>query len=92
MASELTYGTEEIYCGNLARGLRRRNMAQVRRSLAGFVSLGGRGGGEGREGGRERREGGKVALRCALVALLRFPLSVKGNSFRLLLSTQRATA
>lgn len=34
MASDLTYGTEEIYCGNLARGLRRRNMAQVRRQNA----------------------------------------------------------
>ena len=29
VASDLTYGSEEVYCGNLARGLRRRNVTQM---------------------------------------------------------------
>ena len=29
VSSDLTYGAEEVYCGNLARGLRRRNVTQA---------------------------------------------------------------
>ena len=29
VASDLTYGADEVYCGNLARGLRRRNVSQA---------------------------------------------------------------
>ncbi|KAJ1479301.1 hypothetical protein T484DRAFT_2882087 [Baffinella frigidus] len=39
-ASDLTYGTEEIYCGNLARGLRKRNVSQANEKFLGMEARG----------------------------------------------------
>lgn len=43
VTSDLTYGSEEVYCGNLARGLRRRNVSQAAEKYLGkegvFVEL-----------------------------------------------------
>jgi hypothetical protein len=35
VASDLTYGAEEVYCGNLARGLRRRNVTHAAEKFSG---------------------------------------------------------
>ena len=35
VVSDLTYGAEDVYCGNLARGLRKRNVTQAAERFSG---------------------------------------------------------
>jgi hypothetical protein len=38
VASDLTHGADEVYCGNLARGLRKRNITQAVEKFSGGES------------------------------------------------------